>query len=159
MNFTNSIAKQFREVYLDGTWIATNLKKELQDLSWEAAITKVGSLNTIAALAFHLNYYLSGLIKVYKVGTLDIKDKYSFDLPPISSQDEWVSLQKDIWQNSEELAQLISALPEKEIFAPFVEEKYGTNYRNITGMIEHGYYHLGQIVILKKLIIEREENS
>ncbi|HBC04915.1 MAG TPA: DUF1572 domain-containing protein, partial [Aequorivita sp.] len=33
----------------------------------------------------------------------------------------------------------------------FADEKYGTYQRNIEGMIEHCYYHLGQISLLKKL--------
>ncbi|GAA4794839.1 hypothetical protein GCM10023231_24020 [Olivibacter ginsenosidimutans] len=35
----------------------------------------------------------------------------------------------------------------------FIDEQYGTYLRNIEGVIEHGYYHLGQIVLIKKLII------
>ena len=38
----------------------------------------------------------------------------------------------------------------------FVNEKYGTYKRNIEGMIEHCYYHLGQISLIKKMIIERK---
>ena len=34
----------------------------------------------------------------------------------------------------------------------FVDEKYGTYLRNIDGMIEHAYYHLGQVVLIKKLL-------
>jgi len=34
----------------------------------------------------------------------------------------------------------------------FVKEDYGTYYKNITGVIEHGYYHLGQISLIKKLL-------
>ena len=45
-------------------------------------------------------------------------------------------------------------LPEDQIRAPFIEAKYGDNYRNFISMIEHGYYHLGQIVLLKKLIVQ-----
>lgn len=155
MKLPLQLASQFKEVHLNGTWIATNLKAELTDLSWELATTKVGSLNTIAALTFHLNYYLSGVLNVFEGGTLDIKDKYSFDLPPITSQEQWEALQQNVWRNSEQFAKLIEAMSTEDIFAPFVEEKYGTNYRNITGMIEHAYYHLGQIVILKKLVNEK----
>ncbi|MEM8891667.1 MAG: DUF1572 domain-containing protein, partial [Bacteroidota bacterium] len=36
----------------------------------------------------------------------------------------------------------------------FVDEKYGTYRRNIDGMIEHCYYHLGQISIIRKMIAE-----
>jgi hypothetical protein len=28
----------------------------------------------------------------------------------------------------------------------FVDEKYGTYQRNIDGMIEHAYYHLGRLL-------------
>jgi hypothetical protein len=38
----------------------------------------------------------------------------------------------------------------------FVEEKYGTYQRNIDGMIEHSYYHLGQIVLIKKLLTNQQ---
>ena len=43
-------------------------------------------------------------------------------------------------------------MPEEELSQGFVDEKYGTYSRNIDGMIEHSYYHLGQIVLIKKLI-------
>jgi len=36
----------------------------------------------------------------------------------------------------------------------FVDEKYGTYLRNIEGVIEHCYYHLGQISLIKKLVSE-----
>jgi hypothetical protein len=40
-----------------------------------------------------------------------------------------------------------------EIFdQPFFDEKYGSYLRNIEGIIEHCYYHLGQIVLIKKII-------
>jgi hypothetical protein len=35
---------------------------------------------------------------------------------------------------------------------PFVNEKYGSLQRNIDAMIEHSYYHLGQIVLIRKII-------
>jgi hypothetical protein len=36
----------------------------------------------------------------------------------------------------------------------FEEEKYGIYRRNIEAIIEHSYYHLGQISLIKKLIVE-----
>ena len=36
----------------------------------------------------------------------------------------------------------------------FVDEKYGTFQRNIEAMIEHSYYHLGQIVLIKKMLLQ-----
>jgi hypothetical protein len=35
---------------------------------------------------------------------------------------------------------------------PFVEEKYGSYWRNIEGVIEHSYYHLGQVLLIQKVV-------
>jgi len=45
----------------------------------------------------------------------------------------------------------------QELDAIFVLEKYGTYRRNIEGMIEHAYYHLGQISLIKKMIIGKSK--
>ena len=152
MNLTSQIAKQIREVLLDGTWVATNFKTQLSDMSWEQATTKVNSLNTIAALTFHIDYYIAGLIRAFQGGTLDIKDKYSYDAPPITSQKDWEQRMQKLFDNAETFANLIEQMTDDSLMQPFVEEKYGNNYINIQAMIEHCYYHLGQIVLIKKLI-------
>lgn len=156
MNLNKQIASQFRDVHIDGTWIATNYKAELSEISWQVATTKVGSLNTIAALTYHINYYLAGVLEVFDGGTLTIKDKYSFDLPPITSQKEWEDLQNQMWANTEKLTQHLNNLNSDQLMEGFAGGQYGSNYRNITGMIEHAYYHLGQIVIIKKLLKENK---
>ena len=43
-------------------------------------------------------------------------------------------------------------MPEERLDENFVDEKYGNYTRNIDGMIEHSYYHLGQISLIKKII-------
>jgi len=151
MKYTTQIANQFREVYLNGTWIATNFKTELSTVSWKQATTKVGNLNTIADLAFHINYYVAGVAQVLEGGSLDIRDKYSFDRPPINSQADWETLLTQMWSDAERFANLVEQLPDEKLKEGFVDEKYGNFHRNILGMIEHSYYHLGQVVLLKKL--------
>lgn len=153
MEKTYQIATRFREVILNGTWIAnTNYNNQLTNLNWEIATTKFKSLNTIAVLAQHIDYYISGLIKVFKGGTLDIKDKFSFDFPVIKSQIEWEAFLTKFWNDAEEFASLIEQIPDEKLNHVFVDEKYGTYQRNLEGIIEHSYYHLGQIVLIKKII-------
>jgi len=152
MTLSKQIAKQIKEVFLDGTWVATNYKTQLSDVSWAQAITKVNDLNTIADLAFHIDYYLDGLIRVFQGGTLDIKDKYSYDAPAIASEKDWELRLQKLFNDAETFAQLVEQMTDNEIMQPFVEEKYGNNFINIQAMIEHCYYHLGQIVLIKKLL-------
>ncbi|MCD0476821.1 DinB family protein [Chryseobacterium sp. LC2016-29] len=154
MSTTSQLAKRFREVLLDGKWIAnTNFKEHLSDVTLEQATTKIDSLNTIAMLTFHIDYYIAGLVNVFEGGDLEIKDKFSFDLPPIESQEQWESTLNKLWQDSEKFANLLEQMQDSKLDEIFVDEKYGTYLRNIDGMIEHAYYHLGQITLIKKMIL------
>jgi len=157
MHSTTQIANRFREVLLNGTWVAgTNFKDQLSDVSWQIATTKLGALNTIAALTFHIDYYIAGIVNVLEGGSLDIRDKYSFDLPPIESQEDWENLLNKMWSDAEKFADMVEAMPEEKLSAVFTDEKYGNYQRNIDAMIEHSYYHLGQIVLIKKMLLAME---
>lgn len=148
-----SIANRLREVLLNGHWIAnTNFKAQILSVNWKEATQKVGNLNTIAALTFHINYYLEGLLHVFNGGKLEISDKYSFDVPQIQSEIDWKTLVNSFLSNSEKFADQVEQLPDGLLHQPFVDEKYGSYLRNIEGVIEHSYYHLGQISLIKKMI-------
>ena len=153
MKNTYQIAKRFREVHLNGTWVAnTNYKDQLSVLNWEIASTELKPLHSIAVQAQHIHYYINGINNVFNGETLDIKDRYSFDFAPIRSQNEWETFLFKFWKDSEEFAYFIEQMPEKQLEQVFTDEKYGTYQRNIDAMIEHSYYHLGQIVLIKKII-------
>jgi hypothetical protein len=153
INRNCALANRLREVLLNGHWIAnTNYKALIQDINWKQATQKVGNLNTIAALIFHVNYYLEGLLGVFEHGKLEISDKFSFDLPGIMSESDWEKLVTRLLINAEKFIKQIEIIPDHTLDETFVDEKYGTYLRNIEGVIEHSYYHLGQISLLKKMI-------
>jgi hypothetical protein len=155
-----ALANRLREVLLSGHWIAnTNYKEQIQSVTWQQAIQKVGELNTLAALVYHVNYYLGGLLDAFKTGKLEIKDKYSFDLPPIQSEDEWNKLVNTFLENSETFANYVESLDDHIFDETFIESKYGTYLRNIEGVIEHCYYHLGQISLIRKMILQNHPNN
>jgi len=156
MNQTTQIAKHLREVYFGGNWTFSNLKDHLENLTWRQATKQVYSFNTIATLVYHSNYYIVAALKVLQGGPLDSKDKYSFDLPPINSQQDWQKLLDKVWADVENLAKLIEQLPEQILLENFTDKKYGNYYRNLHGIIEHTHYHLGQIVLIKKIVLQTD---
>ena len=158
MKQTEQIAKLLRAVYFGGNWCAVNLKDNLADLNWQQATTKVYSFNTIATLVYHMNYYVIAILKVLEGGPLDAHDKYSFDHPPVLSQDDWEKLLDKFWADAETFASLVEQLPESKLWEIFSDEKYGNYYRNIHGVIEHLHYHLGQIVLIRKIVLQPVEN-
>ena len=155
MSRSTDIANRVREVLLNGTWVAnTNFKAQTLSVSWQQATQKVGNLNTIALLTFHINYYLQGILNVFEGGSLDIKDKYSFDLTEITSENDWNQLVDTLLSNAELFANHVEKMDDNQLDQAFVDEKYGSYSRNIECVIEHTYYHLGQVSMLKKLVVK-----
>lgn len=150
--FSEQLAKHLRDVHFGGNWTTVNVKTTLADVSWEEAKMNVYGIHSIAALTFHMSYYLGVIRTVLEQGKLVGKDELSWITPSIEHAADWESLQARIWTEAEKTAVLIENLPDEVWGQDFVDSKYGTNYRNIAGIIEHIHYHLGQIVLIKKLI-------
>jgi len=151
-----AIANRLREVLLNGKWIAnTNFKDQIVSVSWKQAIQQIQHLNTIALLTFHVNYYLGGVLNFFNTGKLEISDKYSFDLPEIKSEADWTKLVNEFISNAETVANRVEQMNENLLDQPFADEKYGSYERNIEGLIEHSYYHLGQVSLIRKMITQQ----
>ncbi len=151
MGIVQHLAKGIRDVHFGGNWTSSCFKEQLKGVSWEVAIQSPMGMNSIAALVYHTHYYISVVIPVFQGGQLNASDKFSFDCPSIENSEDWDELLNRVWSDAEMLASLIELLPENRLWEPFTDEKYGNYYRNIQGIIEHCHYHLGQIVLIKKM--------
>ena len=153
MNYSSYLANRLREILLSGKWVVgSNFKQQMADLKWTEAKMKIENFNSISDITFHINYYLSGVMEVFKGGNLTIKDKYSFDAPEIKSEMDWKVRKEKLVKDSEEFIELIEDMESKRLMDICVKEEYGSFLRNVDVIIEHAYYHLGQIVIIKKKI-------
>ena len=145
MNTTQQLAKHCRDVHFGGNWTFVNLKDTLADITWQEATTQYQDSNTIATLLFHINYYINPVARVLQGEPLNASDKFSFDCPTITSQEEWEHLVQKALDEAEQFANEIEKLEESKLFEVFSDEKYGNYFRNLLGIIEHTHYHLGQI--------------
>ncbi len=159
MTLTKQIAKHFKDVHFGGNWTFSNLKDNLEGVTWQQATTQIYSLNTITTLVFHVNYYTEAMIEVLQGRPLNAHDKYSFDVPPINSQEEWDKLRNKALTDAETFASLVEQLPDSILSETFADEKYGNYFRNLHGAIEHAHYHLGQIAVIKKILNQMEKDT
>lgn len=159
MNVTSQIAKHFREIHFGTNWTWSNMKEHLSDVTWQEAITQVHSLNTIATLVYHVNYYVDAVIRVMQGQPLSSSDKHAFSHPPVQSEYDWEKMLEKVWNDAETFATLLEQLPDHKLWENIADEKYGIYYRNLHGIIEHMHYHLGQIVIIKKILREQEHQQ
>lgn len=152
MNASKELARQFREVAFGGNWTLTNLKDSLESLDWKTASTQLDDLNTIAQLVRHLSYFFKPVTKVLLGGPLIAKDKESWIALEIANEEEWNSFKEEILIDAENFAKALDAFPNEKLSEEFFDGKYGNYFRNLSGIIEHTHYHLGQISLIKKLL-------
>lgn len=152
MKLTTQLATKARELYFGGNSTGVCLKEKIADVNFEESIRIHQPFHPISALLFHINYYVTVTSKVLQGGPLDGHDKYSFDVPPINNQKDWEDFQSKCWFEANSFADSIERLSEDQLWEDFVKPKYGSYFRCINGTIEHGYYHLGQIAIVKSLV-------
>lgn len=152
MQLAITIATHFRHVHFGGNWTCVNLLDTLKDVTWEEALHSREGFNTIAVLTFHINYFVDAVLKVLEGAPLDANDAFSFTHPPITNDADWQRLLEKLWSDADRFITLVEQLPDDRLHTDMADPKYGTWCRNLHGIIEHTHYHLGQIVVLKKLM-------
>ena len=152
MNLSAQLAHDFKNVHFGGNWTSVNYKAALDNVTWQDALKEVNGLNTIAKLVFHSNYYVDAVLKVLSGRALEAHDSFSYDLKPLNSEADWLDLKNKLFDDAERFAELIALLPEEKLWDKLADSKYGTYYRKIQGITEHCHYHLGQIVLIKRLV-------
>lgn len=149
----SNLSERLSELFLSGEWIVnTNFRKMLEDVTREEAVQSIDGLNSIYRLAYHVNYYLSGLCKVFEHNILDMSDRFSFPEDQADTPEQWETFKIDFQLNARRMISLVEKMSGSELDSPFVDPHYGSNRVNLEAMIDHSYYHLGQISLIKKLV-------
>jgi len=153
MNSTpKTLALHLKQVFFGGNWTCTNVKDTLSNVTLLEAQYYHENFNTIGVLSYHIHYFVKVASNVLANNVLEGNDQLSFDVPSFKTEKEWQTYLTAIWTDVEQFAELIETVKEEQLWQDFTDSKYGNYFRNIQGIIEHTHYHLGQIVILKKLI-------
>lgn len=152
MQSTGIISKHLSEAFEGGNWSDVWVRDIVQDISLPEAITITeASPNSIASLIYHMMAYNKAICRRLNGEEPQIGEANGFDMPALHNEQDWQQLLFDAFTSARALADAIGDFPEKKLFDEKPPGK-GTYYKKIHGVIEHNYYHLGQIRILKGLI-------
>lgn len=152
MNLTDFIAQHIIAVHEGGNWTEVNLKDTLTDVGYKEATTVTkASYNTIAALLHHLSFYNDIVMQRLSGANPVISEANGFDMPPVKSEEDWIRLKECNLQSAHQLADAVRQFPEEHL-NELTATGHATHYKTLHGITEHAHYHLGQIVLLKKLI-------
>lgn len=151
MHLSKQIAKHMYDVHFGGNWTTIHVKEVLENVTYPQAIFQIKDFHSIAHLTYHINYYVSEVLHVLKGNQLQASDKVSFNLPKDFDSKDWETLKKKTLTDAKQFSTLISEIAPDKWDTHFSHKKYGSYFRNMMGILEHTHYHLGQIVLIKKL--------
>jgi hypothetical protein len=151
MNTAKEIARHIREIHTGNNWTDSCLKDVLQDVTFKEAIAKPIEANTIAMLVFHMNFYLNVVHGRLNRNNTAFNQEDSFAVPSIHSEEEWQQLVSTTFEDAEAFAKAVEQLTDADLERN-ISKQHGSFYKNLHGVVEHNHYHLGQIVLLKKII-------
>jgi hypothetical protein len=152
MSISKEVARHLRELFIGDNWTWSCMKDALSTTTWKTAVRRpIRNGNNIAMLVYHMNFYLNVVYLRFTEDKHGFEYDESFNVPEIRSEADWQALVAKTWADMEALAVVIENLPDEKLLDP-ISPVHGSNYKNFHGMIEHCYYHLGQIVLLKKMI-------
>ena len=151
-DISQQLARQLKEFLYGQSMTGSSLKNVLEDVGFKEAVFLLDGFNTIAMLSYHINYYMKGGSDVLAGQPLVIRDKFSFDCPDFQTEIAWTAFKQEIFEVADVFAKRIEELDSTKLEESFTDNNYGNYFRNLIGLLEHSHYHLGQIVILKKMI-------
>ncbi len=139
------IASRVHALFFGPNWTETSLSELIQNHTFaEFLNTEVGT-KSAAAVLFHIHYYQKAQFSVLQGGSLNAKDSESFDHPKWVNESDWLQFGSGVIDTGTELEATIVSLPESKWSKPFVKAEYGSYETNLIGMLEHSYYHFGQL--------------
>ena len=150
MTLAQHLGKHFRQAYFGGSFTERNLREELSDMPLAVAQRRTAGGNSVVALVYHLHFYVRGVASVLGGGPLDTRDAASWQTPAIDTEDEWRAFVTQVLAEGEAFAKTLEALPEEELWKPFYRPTNAPTLTNALGVLEHVYYHLGQVVLLAR---------
>ena len=150
MKISTLVAKHIAEV-VHGNWTDIYLEDVVNGVTYKEAVTVPSGLtNSIAMLVHHIGFYNNVVIERIKGNNPGINDANGFDIT-ITNEDEWQKLKATSLDSLKKLATIVAALPDEKLWelTPTGTDSF---YKTLHGIAEHAHYHLGQIVLIKKLV-------
>lgn len=144
------LAQHIQEAFVTQNWCGPGILPLVQNLTWQQATQVPIGNHSVATLTFHVQYYLQAICQVLQHQPVTVTDTKSFDLPAITSETDWQQLLAQTNQQVQATCDALQNAPNTVWETWFIAEKYGTVQHNIMGIINHVYYHLGQIALIKK---------
>ncbi len=147
MKTATELAERINDMYQGENWSGLNLKDLLADISFSEAttLTKVSNYS-IASVVAHIIYYLKSVTNNMESDDVDIREEKGFQIKNMEGDVDWQELLRTLGLAVANLVNKINDMDANENIETFQID------RNLHAAIEHCYYHLGQLLFLKRML-------
>ncbi|MWB96020.1 DUF1572 domain-containing protein [Flavobacterium sp. GA093] len=152
MKESNRISDLYQSIYNGNPWLEVTLAKTLENVTAEQAYRKINpNLNTIWEIVTHLIQWRRNILERMQ-GAVIITPDHNYFVPVLdSSEAAWEQTLQNLKKSQESWNTFLADFDDAD-FVKIYPNNNHTYYEHIHGIIQHDVYHLGQIVILKKLL-------
>ncbi|PTS98583.1 DinB family protein [Flavobacterium sp. HMWF030] len=152
MSENKRISNLYQSVYNGEPWLEVTLAKTLKDVSAEQAYRKINpKLNTIWEIVNHLIQWRRNILRRVQGETIITPD-HNYFVPVIDpSEAAWEQSLQNLEKSQESWNAFFVDFSDADLDKIYANNNH-TYYEHLHGIIQHDVYHLGQIVILKKLL-------
>ncbi|HKO77039.1 MAG TPA: DinB family protein [Flavobacterium sp.] len=152
MSESKRISNLYQSIYNGNPWLEVTLANTLKDITAEQAYRKINpDLNTIWEIVNHLIQWRRNILRRMQ-GEIITTPDHNYFVPVIDpSEVAWQQSLQNLAKSQELWNSFFESFDDKD-FEKIYPNNNHTYYEHIHGIIQHDVYHLGQIVILKKLV-------
>ena len=140
---TDRIIRQLNDFYSEDNWVTANFKTKVLSLSSDHALQRVsGHTHSVADQVAHMLAWRNFVLqKLTGNDDFDITDNSSDDWPEVK---DWSTLVKKFDETHSKLIHAIKTFPSEKL-GDTVPLRDDTFTYLLNGILEHDYYHAGQI--------------
>lgn len=149
MDEISRIKKLIADHFNGNPWLDVSITGTLKNVSAKQASKKVDGLNSIWEIVNHMIAWREALCQKLKGENIFVAQNNFFDDVPVVSEKEWKLTFKRLERSQKDILSVLTNI--KKFDFDIVFSNGHTSYEHLQAILQHDAYHLGQIVLLKRL--------
>lgn len=158
MSEVKHLKKLFADLYDGVPWTEVKLTTIITDITSEQAAKKIiPEANSIWQLVQHCLGWRDNVLRKLQGEEFKSPEDNYLSEPTDTSADAWNQLLAALAQNNLAWQHFLQSLPDESLDNGYAPAQHAfTQYAVIHGILHHDNYHIGQVLMLKKLVMQQQ---
>jgi uncharacterized damage-inducible protein DinB len=151
MNELSRLKKLLSDHFDGSPWMDVNIIDTLKNIPASQAAKKINNLNSIWQIVNHMIAWRETNLERLKGEIIPSPENNFIEDIKDTSEEAWQVTLKKMDRSQHNLLSFLSSAKDSMLEKVYITNGH-TYYEHLQGILQHDAYHLGQIVLLKKLL-------